>query len=165
MWGFAREKFSQRFPFPSCLFRSSSVGKLVVYFLHRHAFSATFSTVAGPTREKMVTKTKLLYMKRSSWGVVDGCWSGGEGGVLVGGLQRESFGGQSTESKFIYSVSDGRVSSPFEALTIRRQQSRCARRTPRVRVAATIALTAFQQSTLIIKFPTATPTRFLRANR
>lgn len=160
MWGFAREKFSQRFPFPSCLFRSSSVGKLVVYFLHRHAFSATFSTVAGPTREKMVTKTKLLYMKRSSWGVV-----GVVRRVLVGGLQRESFGGQSTESKFIYSVSDGRVSSPFEALTIRRQQSRCARRTPRVRVAATIALTAFQQSTLTIKFPTTTPTRFLRANR
>lgn len=82
--GICERSFLKDF-FPSCLFRSSSVGKLVVYFLHRHAFSATFSRpLPGPRERKWSRKQNFVHEAKFVG------WSMGVGrgvrGVLVGGI-------------------------------------------------------------------------------
>lgn len=101
--GICEKKFSQRFL--SFLFVSFIIGRRSLSFtFYIVMHSATFfAVVSGPTREKRSRKKQTLYTERSSWGWSMGVgWVSGVGGF---GLERESFEGQSTKSKFIYSVS------------------------------------------------------------
>lgn len=129
------EKFSQRFL--SFLFVSFIICRKVGRLLSTSSciLGNFFSTVAGPTRERKWSRKQNFVHEAKFVG-----WSMGVGrGVRwgVGRDWRENHSGDNQQkANLSTALGDGRASSPFEVLTIRRHRSRFARRTPRARVTA-----------------------------